>query len=105
MTNTTIRLLHIVPVFYPAVAFGGPIWSIKAITDGVDAEPDIDVEVMASDNADPNVAERLELPENPLVLPPGYPERFRRSWPKGTSISGEMLYRLPGVIRARLQMW
>lgn len=100
MTRPPIRLLHIVPVFYPAVAFGGPIWSIKAITDGVAAEPDFNVEVMVSDNADPNAAERLVLPENPLILPPGYPVRFCRSWPKGTSISVEMLRRLPGAIRA-----
>ena len=34
-----MKILHIAPSFYPATYWGGPIWSTKAICDGIAARP------------------------------------------------------------------
>lgn len=93
-----LRILHVSPSFYPALAYGGPIFSTKAITDGIAGTAGFEVEVLSTDTADPNTRKRLELPKNPMILPPGYPVRFCRSL-AGTSISLELLCRLWGAVQ------
>ena len=85
------------PSFYPAVAYGGPIFSTRAITDGISQYPDFDVKVLTTDTADPNSNERLILETNPVWFPKGYPVRFCRRR-AGVSISTELLRRLPAEI-------
>lgn len=89
----SIRIVHVSPSFYPARAYGGPIFSTKAITDGIACTPGLEVEVLSTDTANPNNRERLELPENPMELPLGYSVRYCRSI-AGTSISIELVRRL-----------
>lgn len=96
--NTPLHILHVSPSFWPAVAYGGPIFSTKAITDGVAAKPDFTIEVLTTDTADPNSAARLDLSENPLILPAGYKVRYCRKL-AGSSISVEMLWRLGDAVR------
>lgn len=98
MTTRPLHILHVSPSFYPAIAYGGPIFSTKAITDGIARTPGFRIEVLSTDTANPTNGDRLDLPENPMILPAGYPVRYCRSRP-GTSISGEMLRRLWGAIR------
>ncbi|MEQ8693685.1 MAG: glycosyltransferase, partial [Pseudomonadales bacterium] len=93
-----LHILHVSPSFWPAVAYGGPIFSTKAITDGIAVRPDFTVEVLTTDTADPHSATRLDLPENPLSLPAGYQVRYCRKL-LGSSISAEMLWRLCGAVR------
>ena len=35
-----MKVLHVTPSFYPATFWGGPIFSTKAICDGIAAAPD-----------------------------------------------------------------
>ncbi|KUJ85162.1 hypothetical protein AVO45_18110 [Ruegeria marisrubri] len=98
MTGKPIHVLHVAPSFWPATAFGGPIHSTKAITDGIAANPDFFVEVITTDAADPNTTARLKLPENPLRMPAGYQVRYCRKL-VGNSVSVELLWRLVGAVR------
>ncbi|WP_372922398.1 glycosyltransferase [Roseovarius sp.] len=96
--RTPLHILHVSPSFWPAVAYGGPIFSTKAITDGIANRSGFVIEVLTTDTADPNSAARLELPENPLTLPAGYKVRYCRKL-AGRSISFEMLWRLVSAVR------
>ncbi|SPJ23043.1 glycosyltransferase [Palleronia abyssalis] len=93
-----IRILYIMSAFYPAIAYGGPIFSLKVVTDGIAARPDFAVEVLTTDAADPNTGERLKLDANPARFPAGYDVRYCRSV-MGKPISVEMMRRLPAAIR------
>lgn len=94
-----MKILHVSPSFYPAVAFGGPIFSTRAITDGVAANPAISVQVLTTDVADPNSKARLHLDQNPAKFESGCSVRYCRSL-AGTSISAELLWRLVKEIRS-----
>lgn len=93
-----IRVLHVTPAFYPAVAYGGPIFSTKMITDGIAAHPRFEVDVLSTDIADPGNKTRLDLLQNPASFPAGYQVRYCRSLAR-PSVSPGMLARLPGAIR------
>lgn len=96
--DSSVNVLHVSPSFYPAVAYGGPIFSTLLITDGISEKPTFEVEVLTTDTADPNSNARLELTSNPSKFSKGYSVRYCRSV-AGTSISLEMLGRLPEAIR------
>ncbi|MFT6286152.1 MAG: glycosyltransferase involved in cell wall biosynthesis [Alcanivorax sp.] len=98
MTATPLHILHVSPSFYPAIAYGGPIFSTKAITDGIARSPGFTLEVLSTDTADPNSSQRLDLPENPVTLPAGYTVRYCRRL-LGASISIELLWRLLGAVQ------
>lgn len=100
--SAPIHVLHVSPSFFPAITYGGPIFSTKAITDGVAKTEGFTVSVLSTDTANPNNRARLDLPQNPMTMPAGYEVRYCRSVP-GSSISIELLLRLlPEVNRADL---
>jgi glycosyltransferase involved in cell wall biosynthesis len=86
-----LRILHVAPSFYPASYWGGPIWSTKAICDGIAALPDFDLRVLTTDAAGPNVQDRVE----PVALP--YPATYARRI-AGHSIAPGLLARLPAAM-------
>ncbi len=86
-----MKILHVSPSFYPATRWGGPIFSTKAICDGIAARPDMELRVLTTDAAGPGRADRLE----PAVLP--YPVEYARRI-IGHSISPGLLARLPRAI-------
>lgn len=96
--DSRIKVLHVTPSFYPAVAYGGPIFSTKAITDGVAASPHFQISVLTTDTADPNSRERLALTENPANFPPGYFVHYCRRI-AGSSISIQMARHLFHSVR------
>ena len=67
-----MKILHLVPTFYPATYWGGPIWSTKAICDGIAALDDAEVRVLTSDAAGPAIADRV------VPVPLGYPVHYAR---------------------------
>lgn len=86
-----MKVLHVTPSFYPATYWGGPIWSTKAICDGIAARPDFDLRVLTTDAAGPDLAERVE----PGALP--YPVHYARRI-AGHSIAPGLLRQLPQAI-------
>ncbi|MBT0957777.1 glycosyltransferase family 4 protein [Alphaproteobacteria bacterium KMM 3653] len=46
-----MRILHVIPSFFPNTGWGGPIWSTKAICDGVAALPGVTLRVLTTDMA------------------------------------------------------
>ena len=99
MRKRCIQLLHVSPSFYPAVSYGGPIFSTKAITDGVAKNHCISVKVLTTDTASPNNRTRLTLSDNPLTMEEGYKVRYCWSF-GGTAIAPEMLWYLVSHIRS-----
>jgi len=87
-----MKILHVVPTFYPATYWGGPIWSTKAICDGIAALNDTELRVLTSDAAGPNVSDRVV----PAALP--YPVHYARRM-AGHCIAPGLLARLPGAIQ------
>ncbi len=87
-----MNILHVTPSFFPATWWGGPIWSTKAICDGIHATPDIDLRVLTTDAASPRIGDRV----NPGTLP--YPVQHARRL-AGHSIAPGLLAQLPGAIR------
>ncbi len=87
-----MKVLHVVPTFYPATYWGGPIWSTKAICDGIAALPDVELRVLTSDAAGPAIADRVE----PAALP--YPVHYARRW-AGHCIAPDLLARLPRAVQ------
>jgi glycosyltransferase involved in cell wall biosynthesis len=87
-----MKILHVVPTFYPATYWGGPIWSTKAICDGIAALNDTELRVLTSDAAGPNVSDRVV----PAALP--YPVHYARRM-AGHCIAPGLLARLPRAIQ------
>ena len=86
-----MKILHVTPSFYPATFWGGPIWSTKAICDGIAAEPDVTLRVLTTDAAGPRVADRVRIV--PLPYPVTYTRRIA-----GASVAPGLLTRLPAAI-------
>jgi glycosyltransferase involved in cell wall biosynthesis len=86
-----MRILHITPTYYPATYWGGPIWSTKAICDGVAQTPDVDLRVLTTDAAGPDRSQRV----TPAPLP--YPVHYARRI-AGHSVSPALLRQLPAAI-------
>lgn len=86
-----MKILHVTPSYYPATYWGGPIWSVKAICDGIAARPDMTVHVLTTDAAGPQVRERVQAADLP------YPVDYCRRW-AGHSMAPGLLARLPGAI-------
>ncbi|EBA12398.1 glycosyltransferase [Roseobacter sp. CCS2] len=87
-----MKVLHVVPTFYPATYWGGPIWSTKAICDGISGLADVDLRVLTSDAAGPAINSRV----TPAALP--YPVHYARRV-AGHCIAPDLLARLPGALQ------
>ena len=92
-----LRVLHVTPWFYPAVAFGGPTFSTKAICDGLAGDPAVEIRVLTTDAASLAKGDRLALPDNPAWFPKGYRVTYARRQ-AATSISAGLMLRLPAQI-------
>lgn len=92
-----IKVLHITPSFYPALAWGGPIFSTKAICDAATADRGITLRVLTTDALGPNSTERLAETGREVEFAEGYRVYYARRL-AGHSISGGLLWRLPAAI-------
>lgn len=87
-----MKVLHVVPTFYPATYWGGPIWSTKAICDGIAALPDVELRVLTSDAAGPAISDR--------VIPAALPYRVHHARRvAGHCIAPGLLGRLPQAVQ------
>lgn len=86
-----MRILHITPSYYPATHWGGPIFSLRTLVQGLARTPDAQVRVITTDTSGP--APRHPLPRGHMVFPPGYDVHFSRRM-AGVSIAPGLLWQL-----------
>jgi glycosyltransferase involved in cell wall biosynthesis len=86
-----MKVLHVTPSFYPATFWGGPIFSTKAICDGIAAAPDFTLRVLTTDAAGPALRDRVR--RVPLPYRVDYTCRIA-----GHSIAPGLLARLPAAM-------
>lgn len=55
-----MKILHVIPTFYPATYWGGPIYSTKIICDELSKIPENQVRVLTSDSAGPRLSQRTD---------------------------------------------
>lgn len=92
-----MNILHVVPSFYPATSFGGPIWSTYGLCNALARQSDISLQVLTTDTAGNAHHERLEPAAMRPELYSGYTVEFARKWAK-TSISPGIIAHLPYLI-------
>lgn len=86
-----MNVLHVVPTFYPATGYGGPIRSLFGLCNALSALPGVTLRVLTTNAAGPRRSELLDGP--PVSTEWGYEVRYcRRLW--GADLSPEMLFRL-----------
>ncbi|MEN8677469.1 MAG: glycosyltransferase [Alteriqipengyuania sp.] len=97
-----MKILHVVPSFFPATRWGGPIFSTLALCDWAAAQPGIEVRVQTTDAAGPGRGERIEPPERVRTMPAGYSVVYHRRI-AGHAIAPGLLLALPrAILRADL---
>ncbi|MBK9264703.1 MAG: glycosyltransferase [Polyangiaceae bacterium] len=94
-----MNILHVVPSFYPATSFGGPIWSTYGLCNALARKRDISLKVLTSDTAGPTRHERLRSESIRAELFPGYTVDFQRKW-ASTAVAPGFVSELP-----RLMQW
>ena len=92
-----MKVLHIVPTFYPATYFGGPIFSLHELCNALSRMPDIELRVLTTDNAGPK-SKRIKAESFPVRFPGGYSVYYFK-YLSGVSVSASMLLRMPSMIR------
>jgi glycosyltransferase involved in cell wall biosynthesis len=97
-TENRLKVLQVVPSFYPAVEFGGPIFSTLAVCEGISRYPDVDVEVLTTDTARNSVGNRIQLSQRLVTFSNRFKVRYCRRTML-TSVSIELLFRLPNALR------
>jgi glycosyltransferase involved in cell wall biosynthesis len=85
-----MRILHVTPSYYPAVRYGGPIWSVRGLV-AAQVEQGHDVHVFTTNADGPG---RLDVPvDQPVMLDGAHIHYFKLGFPA-------RLYRSPPLARA-----
>jgi len=92
-----MNILHVVPSFYPATSFGGPIWSTYGLCNALARQNDILLKVLTSDTAGNARHERLDLSTIRPELFSGYTVDFEHKWAM-TSVAPGIIGQLPSLI-------
>lgn len=90
-----MKVLHVVPAFYPAVYHGGPICSLYSLCNAL-ARQGVDLRVLTTDSAGPRKS--VQVDAFPTMTPAGYPVYFcRRRF--GVSVAPGLLAYMMRLIR------
>lgn len=93
-----LKVLHVVPTFYPATYWGGPIHSLYGLCNALARSGDVKVRVLTSNSAGPNLSEKLNVGTSWHLMCAGYEVCYCQRL-AGHSIAPAMLYRLPAMVR------
>jgi len=96
--DSPIKLLHIVPTFYPASYFGGPIYSLLGLCNALARRPGVRFRVLTTDSSGPSRNDRLSVEEWPVLSNAGYEIYYCRKW-WGKEFSGPLLIKLFPMVR------
>ncbi|HZX31375.1 MAG TPA: glycosyltransferase [Rhodocyclaceae bacterium] len=92
-----MKVLHVVPSYYPATYWGGPIFSVYALNNALACLPGVELTVLTTDSAGPRPSQRVN-PEGVAGLYPNQEVAMTRRL-AGSSISFQLLWKLPGLLR------
>jgi glycosyltransferase involved in cell wall biosynthesis len=93
-----LNVLHVIPTFFPATFWGGPIHSVYGLCNALARQPNVHVSVLTTDSAGPRRDQRVEVGQCPWTSPSGYPVyHCRRLW--NNSVSPGLLRRLVRMVQ------
>lgn len=92
-----MNILHVVPSFYPATYFGGPIWSTYGLCNALARQDDIRLQVVTTDTAGNSPRECLERNAISSDFFVGYDVDFLHKW-TGTAVAPGILGKLPRLV-------
>ena len=92
-----IKILHIVPTYYPATYWGGPIFSVYALNNALARLPDVSLKVLTTDAAGPRLKNRLDRTKLAGLYPNQEVIMTRRV--AGACVSFGLLQKLPELVR------
>jgi len=93
-----MRILHVIPAYYPATSWGGPIFSSYELNNALASIPDIELQILTTDSAGPLLSQQLD--SSKLDVKKLYPNQvvhfahriFRNS------ISPELIQKIPELV-------
>lgn len=93
----SLRILHVTPACYPATYWGGPTFTVYALNNALANLPGVTLKVLTTDTAGPKPTQRLDHSQ----LDGLYPNQEVVMTPRiaGRSVSLEMVWRLPSLVR------
>ena len=98
MTTRLIRVLQVTPAFFPATYWGGPIYSVLGLCNGLAGLQGVELRVLTTDSAGPKLADRVDVIGFPMRLDAGYDVYYcPRIW--GREISLGMIWHMWSMIR------
>ncbi len=98
MRSAPLRILLVAPSYFPAIYWGGPVYSIYGLCNALAMIPGVNLRVLTTDSAGPELSDSVPVKGFPMRYPPGYEVYFcRRRW--GASFSPELILRLWVMIR------
>ncbi|RJQ48175.1 MAG: glycosyltransferase [Gammaproteobacteria bacterium] len=93
-----IKVLHVVPTFYPATYFGGPVFSLYGLCNALSRMDGTELRVLTTDSNGPRWQDHLDIQSVPTRRPEGYEVYYCRKW-WGREFSGQLLSMLYPMIR------
>src|SRR5438105_358019 len=87
------RVLHVIPWFFPATAFGGPIVAAYRLCNQLVAQHLVALRVMTTDTSGARGTDRLDLNARVPSLYPGYSVHFCRKL-IGTAVAPSSLLKI-----------
>jgi glycosyltransferase involved in cell wall biosynthesis len=93
-----LNILMVTPTYYPAVAFGGPIFATLGLAEALAARADCRLRVLTTDAAGAMLSERVRHDANPATYAGGYTVHFSRRI-AGVSIAPGLLVSLTSHLK------
>ncbi len=91
-----MKILHVTPTYYPAIYWGGPIFSVFHLNNALAQLPGVELRVLTTDSSGPKVSDRLSEEEKSSPFP--YSVIFTRRI-AGACVSIGLLRQLPKQVR------
>lgn len=92
-----MNVLHVVPSYYPATFWGGPIFSVYGLNNALAVLPNVSLKVLTTDSAGRGLENRLPADLHGLFT--DYEVIFAKRV-AGASVSLELLRKLPSLLRS-----
>lgn len=93
-----MRVLHVVPTFFPATYYGGPIYSLLGLCNALARHNEVKLRVLTTDSNGPTRRDHLLVKEFPVRRAEGYEVYYcRKMWGK------EFSWKLLRMLRAMIQ--